>query len=79
MASHSPAQTRYLIGGALRRLREDGGLTLEQLAQRVGTSHEYLSGIENGEENFSIQSFEQICAALNSTPAQVVMAAYSDR
>jgi transcriptional regulator with XRE-family HTH domain len=79
MPGPSPAQARFLIGGAIRRLRENDGLTLEQLAQRAGTSHEYLSGIENGEENFSIQNFEQICTALNSTPAQVVMAAYADR
>jgi transcriptional regulator with XRE-family HTH domain len=79
MPGPSPKQARFLIGGAIRRLRENDGLTLEQLAQRAGTSSQYLGGIEAGEENFSIQDFEKICAAVNSTPAQVVMEAYSDR
>lgn len=52
------------IGRAIRSYRESQQLTLEQLASRAGITYQYLSGVENGRENFSIGVLERLAAAL---------------
>ncbi len=39
---------KNLVGRELRRLRKNSGLTLKQLARRVGISIPHLSDIERG-------------------------------
>lgn len=52
------------IGRAIRSYRESQSLTLEQLASKSGITYQYLSGIENGRENFTIGVLERLAAAL---------------
>lgn len=52
------------IGRAIRSYRESQGLTLEQLASKAGITYQYLSGVENGRENFTIGVLERLAAAL---------------
>lgn len=65
-----------VIGAGIRRLREQRGLTLEQLASSAGISYQYLSGIETGKENFSILILEKISRALDLSVVSVVNSAY---
>jgi len=67
-----------VIGGAIRQVREQQGLTLEQLAANADISYQYLSGIETGKENFSIRILEKISKALNLPMVSLISAAYSE-
>lgn len=46
MASYVPTIRRRRLGSALRRLREDAGLTTTEIAERLGWSHSKISRIE---------------------------------
>lgn len=52
------------IGGKIRQLREEQGLSLRALAERAGVSASALSQIEAGQNSPSIATLEKICAAL---------------
>jgi XRE family transcriptional regulator, regulator of sulfur utilization len=58
------------LGGSLRRLREQQGISLRALAERTNVSPSFLSQIENGQCSPSISSMEKIANALGVTLAQ---------
>ena len=55
---------KTVIGRFVRTLREQKRLTLEQLAARTDITYQYLSGVENGKENFSIEVLEALGKSL---------------
>lgn len=65
------------IGRFVRRLREQKQLTQDQLATRTGITYQYLSGMENGRENFSVDVLEALAGALSVPFAQLVAAAFA--
>ncbi len=66
-----------IIGSSIRALRETSGLSLEQLAHKSEISYQYLSGVENGKENFTIQVLERLSAALGLPVKSLVTTAYN--
>jgi len=54
------------IGLQIRWLRQDQGLTLEQLATRSGTSAPTLHRYESGWDRFEIRTLERIAKALDA-------------
>jgi transcriptional regulator with XRE-family HTH domain len=64
------------IGRFVRKLREQKKYTQEQLATRTGISYQYLSGLENGRENFSIDVLEALARALDAPLPHFVSAAF---
>jgi transcriptional regulator with XRE-family HTH domain len=67
-----------LIGRCIRDLREQRGLTLEQLATLAHITYQYLSGVENGKENFTIGVLENIARALHFPVSELVTAAFHE-
>ncbi len=65
------------IGRFARKLREQKRLTQEQLATRTGITYQYLSGLENGRENFSIDVLEALAGALEVPFPQMIAAAFA--
>jgi transcriptional regulator with XRE-family HTH domain len=65
------------IGLFVRQMRETKGLTQEQVAAKTGISYQFLSGMENGRENFSIDVLESLGQALDCPLPQLVAAAYA--
>src|ERR1035441_7843360 len=63
---------KSIIGSFVRRLREQKHLTQEELAARTGITYQYLSGLENGRENFSIGILESLGKALECPLPQLV-------
>jgi len=55
---------RRAIGARIRELRQNNKMTLEQLGDRADVSYQYLSAIENGKVNFSIDILDRIAQAL---------------
>ncbi len=68
---------RTVIGNFVRRLREQKKLTQDELASRTGITYQYLSGLENGRENFSIGILESLAKALNCPLPRLVAGAFA--
>ena len=69
---------KAVLGRFVRKLREQAKLTQEQLSQKTGITYQYLSGMENGRENFSIEILESLGKALNCPLAQLVSGAFAE-
>jgi transcriptional regulator with XRE-family HTH domain len=67
---------KVVIGRLIRQLREQQGLTQDRLASQVDLTYQYLSGVENGRENFSIGVVESIADALKCPLPRLVARAY---
>jgi len=71
-------KAQELIGACLRSLREGQSLTLDALANRAGITYQYLSSIEHGKENFSIQVLEKLADALTLPLKAIVEKAFEE-
>ena len=58
-------ETRELIGIRIKSLRTSKGMSQEGLAEKVGISPKYLSSIERGKENPTLDIFTKLATALN--------------
>jgi len=52
------------LGKVLKSLRQDCGLTQEQLAEKVGIHPTYVGKIESGKNNLSVKMLFRISRAL---------------
>jgi transcriptional regulator with XRE-family HTH domain len=55
------------IGQRIRELRLIKGISQEQLALRAELDRTYMTSVENGKRNISIQNIEKIIKALETT------------
>lgn len=53
------------IGQKFKVLRQQAGITQDELAQRCNISASYLSHIENGNRNLSLETFSILCRELS--------------
>jgi transcriptional regulator with XRE-family HTH domain len=58
------ADIRERFGYAVKTLREESGLTQEDLADKAAIHRTYLSDIERGARNVSLINIERIAVAL---------------
>jgi transcriptional regulator with XRE-family HTH domain len=65
-----------IIGACVKAIRDTKGQTQESLACKSGITYQYLSGLENGRENFTIQVIERIAGALGFPLKSLVSQAY---
>jgi transcriptional regulator with XRE-family HTH domain len=63
---------RKTVGENIRACRTNAGLTLEQLAEKADMSWPYLSEVERGQENISLDKLARLAAALNVTLSNLV-------
>ena len=61
-----PLDIRVRFGRALRRIREEQGITQEEAAERCGLHRTYYSGIERGVRNVSLVNIERIAKGLRT-------------
>lgn len=59
------------VGEQVRKIRKLKGLTQEQLAERSGLSFSYISDVERGTRNISLESLGKIIQALGVKPVQL--------
>src|SRR5438034_1319877 len=69
---------KTVLGRFVRKLREQSKLTQEELARKTGITYQYLSGLENGRENFSIDVLDSLGKALECPLAQLVSGAFAE-
>ena len=54
-------------GQAVRKVRLDQGISQEELADRCGLHRTYISDVELGKRNISLENIERIAISLNRT------------
>ncbi|MEK4384218.1 helix-turn-helix transcriptional regulator [Aeribacillus sp. FSL K6-2848] len=59
---------RILFGKNVRKIRISMGISQEELAFRCGLHRTYISDIERGTRNVSLENIERIAHALNVPP-----------
>lgn len=55
------------VGSAIRALRDEAGLSQEELADLAELDRTYISGIERGRRNPSVKSLQRVSDALSVT------------
>ncbi|KRR25266.1 XRE family transcriptional regulator [Bradyrhizobium lablabi] len=63
---------RRLVAKNLRRLRKEGGLSQEELADRAGLNRNYIGMIEREENSPTVDALEQISNALGIDPVALL-------
>ncbi len=63
---------RKLVGRNVKRVRQEKGLTQEQLAELSGFSQQYISGLEQGRRNPTIVSLYELATALGISHMDLV-------
>ncbi len=66
------SRLRAQFASATRERRHALGWSQERLAEAAGLHRTYVSGVERGERNISIDNIERLCRALGSTPAEMM-------
>jgi transcriptional regulator with XRE-family HTH domain len=66
---------RKLVGRNVKRIRQEKGLTQEQLAELSGFSQQYISGLEQGRRNPTIVSLYELATALGVSHTELVRSA----
>lgn len=54
-------------GQAVRKVRLEVGISQEELADRCGLHRTYISDIELGKRNLSLENIERIATSMNKT------------
>lgn len=62
----------------VRRIRTEIGLSQEELAYRAGLHRTYISSIERGERNVSLENIFAIAEALSIPPSDLLKPAIRD-
>jgi transcriptional regulator with XRE-family HTH domain len=73
VASTKPSRARKILGKKLRAYRERAGLTLDEVAERVGKSKATLSKIENGTVGIDVTELPALVRALGGSPATLLV------
>ena len=63
---------RKLVGRNVKRIRQEKGLTQEQLADLSGFSQQYISGLEQGRRNPTVVSLYELATALGISHTELV-------
>ena len=63
---------RALVGRNFARLRQQKGLTQEQVEDRSGFSQQYISGLERGKRNPTVITLYELAQALGVSHVELV-------
>ena len=63
--THAGNPTLTKLGGRIRQLREEQGLSQESVALASGLDRSYFGGVERGEHNVAVINLEKIAVALD--------------
>lgn len=61
-----------IVGINIRKIRKERGLSQEEFAEICGLHRNYLSSIERGERNITLDTLSQISNAINLSPIKLL-------
>ena len=77
--NRSTSSPKRILAENLRRIREATALSQEALADRAGLHRTYISSIERGERNVSLENIFLLAEALGVQPADMVTPTKDER
>jgi transcriptional regulator with XRE-family HTH domain len=63
---------RGIFGANVRKFRLDAGLSQEAVAERMGVDRAFVSGIERGQQNATLQTIWQTAQAQKVKPVDLL-------
>jgi transcriptional regulator with XRE-family HTH domain len=63
------------VGRAIRQVREDRQISQEELGARAGLDRSYISSVENGKRNISLENLSLIARSLGVSLTELVQLA----
>ena len=60
-----------LVGIKIKEIRKSKKLTQDQLAEKCGIQTSYLTGVERGDRNITLQTLEKVIEGLEIVPANI--------
>ena len=72
MSDHPLQDIRVRFGAAVRELRKEMNVSQEDFAERAGLHRTYISDLERGKRNVSLENIEKIAKALNLSMADLM-------
>ncbi|MEK3720592.1 helix-turn-helix domain-containing protein [Paenibacillus sp. FSL H8-0034] len=60
-----------LVGERIRTIRKEKGYTQESLAEKSGVYITYISDIERGERNITLETLDKVITALDILPSEL--------
>lgn len=68
-------QTDIMVrfGQAVRNIRREQGISQEELAERCGLHRTYISDVELGKRNVSLENIERIATSLNKSLVELFL------
>ncbi len=75
----APPDPKEVLARNLRRLRRSTGLSQEDLAARAGLHRTYVSSVERGQRNISLENIFALARALGCDPQQLIDARAAER
>jgi transcriptional regulator with XRE-family HTH domain len=70
MTTSNSENIQKKFGGRLRQIRQNMGLSQEELAHLCNLDRSYMGGVERGERNISLVNIHKIADALNISPRE---------
>jgi len=71
--SETPEHVRATMGAILRRRRESAERSLQEVAGPAGISPAFLSEVERGRKEISVERLLKVCAALQTTIGELYL------
>ncbi len=65
--AHPTSAEHARLGGALRAIRKEAGLTIDEIARAAGLNPRYLAGVERGEINIALTNLLKTTSALGTS------------
>lgn len=69
MKNSKVTETRMIFARNLRREREAQGISQESLAELASLHRTYISSVERGERNISVDNIDRLSRALGMAPS----------
>lgn len=80
MRYHAGMKKHLKFGPVLRRLRQEKGLSQEELAERVGmASHAHISRLESGHKQPTVETLFRLADALDVEAWEIVRTMQDER
>ena len=70
MTTSNSKNVQKEFGHRLRQIRQNMGLSQEELAHLCNLDRSYMGGVERGERNISLVNIHKIADALNISPRE---------
>lgn len=66
------ASPKNILAANIRRIRSETGMSQEELGERAGLHRTYISSVERGERNISLENIFAIAEALGVSASELV-------